>query len=81
MAIRAKSRLADDETAVANALAAVREVELKIKNLELDAQTRRNSIERLKQQQFETRKNEEFQALGHEVTRYEKEVRSLEDKP
>lgn len=77
---RAKSRLADDETAVAAALAVVRDIEIKIKNLELDVQTRRNSIERLKQQQFETRKNEEFQALGHEVVRYENDIRGLEDK-
>ncbi|HEY2573681.1 MAG TPA: C4-type zinc ribbon domain-containing protein [Verrucomicrobiaceae bacterium] len=77
---RANSRLADDEAAVAQALAAMREVELKIKNLDLDAQTRRTSIARIKDQQFTTRKNEEFQALGHEITRYEKEVHDLEDK-
>jgi len=76
---RAKSRLEDDETAVARALAAVRDIELKIKNLDLDAQTRRTSIGRIKEQQFQTRKNEEFQALGHEITRYESEVRALED--
>lgn len=77
---RATSRLAENEAAVSAAQAAVREVELKIKSLELDVQTRRNTIERLKEQQFATRKNEEFQALGHEVTRYENEVRSLEDR-
>lgn len=77
---RATSRLADDEAAVAGALAAVREVEMKIKSLDLDAQTRRTSIQRIKEQQFQTRKNEEFQALSHEVTRYEKEVRDLEDR-
>lgn len=76
---RAKSRLADDEAAVAAALAKVREVELSIKNLDLDAQTRRNTIARLKDQQFATRKNEEFQAMGHEIQRYEKEVSGLED--
>jgi uncharacterized protein len=76
---RAKSRLEDDEAAVASALGSVREVELKIKSLELDAQTRRTSIGRIKEQQFQTRKNEEFQALSHEVTRYENEVRALED--
>ena len=76
---RAKSRLEDDEAAVASALAAMREVELKIKSLDLDAQTRRTSIARIKDQQFQTRKNEEFQALAHEVTRYENEVRTLED--
>jgi predicted nucleic acid-binding Zn-ribbon protein len=76
---RAKSRLEDDETAVASALAAVRDIELKIKGLDLDAQTRRTSIGRIKEQQFQTRKNEEFQALSHEITRYENEVRALED--
>ncbi len=76
---RANSRLEDDEAAVASALAAVREIELKIKSLDLDAQTRRTSIGRIKEQQFQTRKNEEFQALSHEVTRYENEVRALED--
>jgi predicted nucleic acid-binding Zn-ribbon protein len=76
---RAKSRLSDDEAGVAAALARVRDVELKIKNLELDVQTRRNTIARLKDQQFATRKNEEFQAMGHEIQRYEKEVTGLED--
>src|SRR4029078_7582998 len=76
---RAKSRLADDEAAVATALGRMREVEIKIKNLALDVQTRQNSIARLKDQQFNTRKNEEFQAMGHEIQRYEKEVTGLED--
>jgi predicted nucleic acid-binding Zn-ribbon protein len=76
---RAKGRLADDEAGVATALGRMREVEIKIKTLELDVQTRRNSIARLKDQQFATRKNEEFQAMGHEIQRYEKEVTGLED--
>lgn len=76
---RAKGRLADDEASVATAQARVREVELKIKNLELDANTRRNTIGRLKEQQFATRKNEEFRAMGHEIERYEKEISNLED--
>src|SRR5687768_8737937 len=76
---RAKGRLADDEAAVAAALARVREVEIKIKNLELDVQTRRTSITRLKEQQFATRKNEEFRAMNHEIERYEKDISGLED--
>src|SRR4051812_30307346 len=75
---RAKSRLADDEAAVASAHTRVREVEIKIKNLELDVQTRRNTIARLKEQQFATRKNEEFQAMGYEIQRYEKDINTLE---
>ena len=77
---RAKTKLADDEAAVKNAHEAVVEGEVALKRLELDAQTRRTTIERLKSQQFETRKNDEYQALGHEITRYEKEVDELETK-
>lgn len=78
--IRAATRLADDEAAVAAAKARVLEVELSIKNLDLDAQTRRNTITRLKDQQFATRKNEEFRVMGDEIVRYEKDVHDLEDK-
>ena len=58
----------------------MRDIELKIKTVQLDAQTRRNTIARLKDQQFATRKNDEFQALGNEAIRYEKEVSTIEDK-
>ncbi|MFT4176610.1 MAG: C4-type zinc ribbon domain-containing protein [Luteolibacter sp.] len=75
---RAKTKLAGDQAAVAKAHDAVREAELKVKKIELDAETRRTTIKRLKTQQFETRKNDEFQALGHEITRYEKELDALE---
>ncbi|MDB6139243.1 MAG: putative zinc ribbon domain protein, partial [Verrucomicrobiaceae bacterium] len=58
----------------------MRDVELKMKTLDIDVQTRQNTIKRLKDQQFETRKNDEFQALANEVKRYEKDVHDLEDK-
>jgi hypothetical protein len=77
---RAKAQLAGDQAAVDAALQRTRETEVKIKGVELDIQTRQNTIKRLQDQQFETRKNEEFQALGHEVQRYQNEVRALEDK-
>lgn len=77
---RAKMQLAGDQAAVEAALHKTREIEVKIKSVELDIQTRQNTIKRLQDQQFETRKNEEFQALGHEVQRYQKEVRAFEDK-
>jgi len=75
---RAKNKLAGDEAAVTRAHDAVVDCELRLKRLELDAGTRKNTIVRLKTQQFETRKNEEYQAIGHEITRYEKEVDELE---
>ncbi len=75
---RARSRLEDDQSRVDAATAALRECEVAIQKVELDAATRRTSIERLRKQQFETRKNEEYQALGHEVARYAAEVDALE---
>jgi uncharacterized protein len=56
-----------------------RQVEVARKNLELDVGTRTESIARLKTQQYQTRKNDEFQAMGHEIERYENEIRKLED--
>lgn len=75
---RAKTKLAGDEAAVKKAHDELREAELRVKKIELEANTRRTTIVRLKNQQFETRKNDEFQALGHEIVRYEKEVDGLE---
>lgn len=75
---RAKAKLAGDEAAVKRAHDAFLEAELKVKKIELDVATRKTTILRLKNQQFETRKNEEFQAIGHEITRYEKEIDGLE---
>ncbi len=56
-----------------------RQVEIERKRLELDVGTRNESIARLKTQQYQTRKNDEFQAMGHEILRYEDEIRKLED--
>lgn len=75
---RERSRLRDNEAALKTAHDAVMAAELAVKKHEMDAQTRRTTIIRLKQQQFETRKNEEFQALAHEVTRYEGDLDQLE---
>ena len=55
------------------------QLEMDRKRLELDAGTRRESINRLKTQQYETRKNDEFRAMGNEIERYEKEIQSIED--
>ena len=49
------------------------------KKLELDVGTRTETISRLKTQQYQTRKNDEFQAIGHEIERYENEIRKIED--
>jgi predicted nucleic acid-binding Zn-ribbon protein len=56
-----------------------RQLEVERKKLELDVGTRTESINRLKTQQYETRKNEEFRAMGNEIERYEKEILAIED--
>jgi predicted nucleic acid-binding Zn-ribbon protein len=75
---RAKTKLAGDQAAVSKATDDLRANELAVKKVELDAETRRNTIVRLKHQQFETRKNDEFTAIGHEIKRYEAELDGFE---
>ncbi len=74
----ARERLAANQQAVDEAKASLQENEVAIKGVELDVGTRKESIARLKQQQFETRKNEEYQALGVKVTHYASEIDGLE---
>jgi predicted nucleic acid-binding Zn-ribbon protein len=75
---RAKAKLAGDNAAVKKAHDDLLAAELAVKKIEMDAETRRTTIKRLKNQQFETKKNEEYNALGHEVTRYEKDLDEFE---
>jgi len=75
-----ESQLAASAAALESAKQRARQVEVDRKNLELDVGTRQQSIARLRTQQYETRKNDEFQALGHEIERYEKEITSIEDR-
>ncbi len=56
-----------------------RHVEIEKKKLELDVGTRNESIARLRTQQYETRKNDEFSAMGREIERYQQEISGLED--
>ncbi len=76
---RALNKLAGETEAVRAAKEAVQLNEVAMKNLELQIKTRQDTITKLKVQQYETRKNEEFKALGHETERYGKEVTKLED--
>ena len=77
---KAKERLANDLAAVDAAKKEIQENEIAIKNLELDIGTRKDTLAKLKVQQYETKKNEEFTALGNEIERYNNEVDELETK-
>jgi len=74
------------ETAFAEACAQLsriktrsREIDLEMNRLELDAQAKRATIIRYKQQQLQARKNEEYAALAHEVAAAEAAVLKIEE--
>ena len=56
-----------------------REIEVERKKLENEAQAKRDTIAKYNTQKFQTRKNEEFQALTNEIKRFEGEVQTIED--
>jgi len=74
-----EAQLAASAAALAALKSKAQHLEMDRKKLELDAGTRQESINRLKTQQYETRKNDEFRAMGNEIERYEKEIRLIED--
>ena len=57
-----------------------KEIEVERKKLENEAQSKRDQIAKYNAQKFQTRKNEEFQALSNEIKRFEDEVRLIEDR-
>jgi len=74
-----EAQLAASRASVESLKQRARQVEIDRKRLELDVGTRTETISRLKTQQYQTRKNEEFRAIGHEIERYENEIRKIED--
>ena len=55
-------------------------LEVEKKKLEVDAQAKRDQIGKFKGQQFQTRKNEEFQALTNEIKHAETDIQTIEDR-
>lgn len=57
-----------------------KENEVERKKLEDEASKKRETIAKYNAQKFQTRKNEEFQALNNEIKRYEGEITQIEDR-
>ncbi len=74
-----ETQLAASRASVEGLKQRARQVEIDRKRLELDVGTRTETVSRPKTQQYQTRKNEEFRAIGHEIERYENEIRKIED--
>jgi predicted nucleic acid-binding Zn-ribbon protein len=57
----------------------VKQVESDRKRLELEVETKKQQIERYALQQFQTKKNEEYRALAHEIDTCKEAIAKLED--
>ena len=57
----------------------LKQLESDRKKLELDADARKQLIEKYSLQQFQTKKNEEYRALAHEIDGCKQAIRKLED--
>lgn len=79
-----RKELEERQAAAGQKLEAVKlqtkEIEVERKRLENEAQAKRDQIAKYQGQKFQTRKNEEFQALSHEIERFSKEVQTIEDR-
>lgn len=75
-----EKQLVDSAARLEKAKTRAKEIEVEKRALEVEAQTRRDNIARYKQQQLQTRKNDEYTALAHEIESAEKSISGLEDK-
>jgi hypothetical protein len=73
------AKLAAGTSQLNTAKGRARDIEVEKKKLEVEAQAKRDSIAKFRTQQFQTRKNEEFQALTNEIKRFEADIEKIED--
>src|SRR6185436_7941037 len=74
-----KSRTSGAQTSLESAKLRVRELESRRKDLELEVQAKKTLIERYANQQLQTRKNEEYRALAHEIETCKGKIFKIED--
>ena len=74
-----KQKASGTQTALENAKTRVKEIESKRKNLELEVETKKQLIVKYANQQFQTRKNEEYRALAHEIDTCKGDIFKIED--
>ncbi len=75
-----ESQLAASAARLEASKSRLRAIEVERKTLQTEASAKRATIERYKAQQLQTRKNEEYSALAHEIAVGEKAVSDLEDR-
>jgi uncharacterized protein len=75
-----KTKAATALTQLENAKLRVRHLESSRKELELEVDAKKQMIERYANQQFQTRKNEEYRALAHEIDTCKDAIFKIEDR-
>ncbi|MGA2175893.1 MAG: C4-type zinc ribbon domain-containing protein [Verrucomicrobiota bacterium] len=74
-----QARVAATQAGMDAAKTKLKQVETDRKKLELEAESKKQQIERYSLQQFETKKNEEYRALAHEIDTCKGKITELED--
>lgn len=75
--LKAKSSAAQSQLDAAKQV--LKQIEADRKRLELDVETKKTQIERYANQQLQTRKNEEYRALAHEIETCKGDINKIED--
>jgi hypothetical protein len=74
-----QARSAGSQSAVETAKDRVKHLESDRKRLELEVEAKKQQIEKYSVQQFQTRKNEEYRALTHEIDMCKEAITKLDD--
>jgi predicted nucleic acid-binding Zn-ribbon protein len=75
-----ESRAAATQAGLEAVKTKAKQVETDRKKLELEADSKKSQIERYALQQFQTKKNEEYRALAHEIDTCKESIAQLEDR-
>ena len=75
-----KAKATAAQAALENAKLRIMQIESARKELELEIEAKKQMIVRYANQQFQTRKNEEYRALAHEIETCKSDIFKIEDK-
>lgn len=75
-----RARATATQTQLEAAKNRVKHIESERKRLELDVEAKKSQIEKYANQQLQTRKNEEYKALAHEIETCKGDINKIEDK-
>lgn len=74
-----ETEIEDERTALENSKSKLQSLEVQRSDLDLQVQTAQNKINKYRNQQLEVKKNEEYQALSHEIELTEKQILEWEE--